>query len=75
VSDRKRGTVRWYDRKSGFGYIATDNPGEREVYLHVNELRRAGIKFAEVGDVLSFAIGDSTRRDRRNMAVDISVAV
>ena len=40
------GTVKWFNATKGFGFIAPAN-GNRDVFVHVSALERAGIRHSE----------------------------
>ncbi len=52
LTQRQRGTVRWYDRRKGFGFITASDGSEvfvhRRALGHLRSLRR--------GDVLAFRV-------------------
>jgi CspA family cold shock protein len=50
------GTVKFFDTDKGFGFIKPDDGGN-DVFIHVSELQRSGIKFVMEGDRLSYEMG------------------
>jgi len=47
-----RGTVKWYDASRGFGFIRQDGGGD--VFLHVSELRKAGLETVDPDQPIEF---------------------
>jgi cold shock protein len=50
---RARGTVKFFDKDKGFGFITIDDGG-RDVFVHVNHVQKAGLPYLEQGMVVSF---------------------
>jgi len=48
-----RGTVRWFDRASGYGYVAPDDGG-KDIYLHRVSIARDLRLTLAAGDRLEF---------------------
>ena len=57
---RQRGTVKFFDKERGFGFIAPEGGG-RDVFVHVSTVQRAGVPHLEEGMALSYATEDDTR--------------
>ena len=57
---RQRGTVKFFDKERGFGFIAPESGG-RDVFVHVSTVQRAGVPHLEEGMALSYATEDDTR--------------
>jgi cold shock protein len=53
ADDTIGGRLKWYDPAKGYGFI-TPTTGERDVFLHVKELRRSGIVALNDGAALQF---------------------
>ncbi len=49
------GSVRWFDRKRGFGFITPDM-GPRDVFVHVTSLRQSAIDALDEGDRVQFEL-------------------
>ncbi|MEC9199008.1 MAG: cold-shock protein [Pseudomonadota bacterium] len=65
------GTVKWFNATKGFGFIQPDE-GNKDVFLHISAVERAGLRSIEEGQKISFEI--ETRRDGRESATDIALA-
>jgi cold shock protein len=57
---RQLGTVKFFDKDRGFGFIAPTGGG-RDVFVHVSSVQRAGVPHLEEGMELSYATEDDTR--------------
>lgn len=55
------GTVKFYNDQKGFGFIQPDS-GEKDVFVHVTALERAGISGLREGQKVKY----DTRADPRN---------
>jgi CspA family cold shock protein len=64
------GTVKWFNATKGFGFIQPDE-GNKDVFLHISAVERAGLRSIEEGQKISFEI--ETRRDGRESATDIAL--
>jgi cold shock protein len=67
------GKLKMWNADRGFGFIAVDAGGP-DMFLHVSELRAAGIDpdKIRVGDRLSFEIGNT--RDGKTKAINVRMA-
>ena len=65
------GTVKWFNATKGFGFIAPAN-GNRDVFVHVSALERAGIRQLDDGQAVTFDI--ETGRDGRESAMNLALA-
>mmetsp|Transcript_22361 Transcript_22361/g.32475 ORF Transcript_22361/g.32475 Transcript_22361/m.32475 type:complete len:119 (-) Transcript_22361:343-699(-) len=62
------GRVKWFDTGKGFGFIERDN-GEGDLFVHQSNINRAGFRFLDEGESVSFEI---MQQDRGPQAVDVS---
>jgi cold shock protein len=53
--DMATGSVKWFNRKKGFGFIAPDI-GAKDVFVHVSALRQSGMEFLDEGQRLEFEL-------------------
>lgn len=49
------GSVRWFDRKRGFGFISPDM-GPRDVFVHASSLRESRIEALFEGERVQFEL-------------------
>ena len=50
----KQGKLKWYNHVKGYGFIARDE-GQKDIFVHVSEFRKAGIKKIVEGKGAAFA--------------------
>ena len=55
------GTVKWFDPKKGYGFIAPED-GSKDVFVHISALSEAGIQNLEDGQKISFEIETNNGR-------------
>ena len=70
MSEQKNGTIKWFNQKKGYGFIATDVEGEKDVFVHNSAAREAGLHLNE-GDKITFEIEDG---DKGPSAVNLKKA-
>ncbi|MEX6723423.1 cold-shock protein [Parapedomonas caeni] len=49
------GTVKWFNRKKGFGFIRPDI-GAKDVFVHVSAVQRAGLAALDEGQRVEFEL-------------------
>ena len=62
-----KGTVKFYDDRKGFGFIAPDD-GSKDVFVHATALERAGMRGLAQGQKVAF----ETRADARSGKIAVS---
>ena len=54
----RTGTVKWYNGKKCYGFVAPDTPNDagnkEDVFVHSSSLQTAGIRFLNEGDKIKF---------------------
>ena len=49
------GKIKWFNAKKGYGFIEPEN-GEKDVFLHITALEKAGIKFINENQKISYEV-------------------
>ena len=70
MSDRKTGTVKWFDTKKGYGFIELE--GNKDVFVHFSEITEEGYKSLRDGQAVEFDIekDDSGERAKNVVKLD-----
>jgi CspA family cold shock protein len=55
MSDRVKGTVKWFNDQKGFGFIAPEG-GSKDVFVHHSAIVSAGFRSLSEGDRVEFSI-------------------
>ena len=63
------GTVKFFNRATGFGFIEPDEGG-KDIFVHASALEAAGIHALNEGDRVSFVLEDD-RRGRGKQAAQL----
>jgi len=64
------GTVKWFNSKKGFGFIATQDG--RDVFVHYSDISSDGYKALEEGDSVSFEIVEGEKGPRAENVIVVS---
>lgn len=67
MSARILGTVKWFSRVKGYGFISPDG-GEKDVFVHYSAISGDGYRNLEEGQRVEFVIEDSPKGPQ---AVDV----
>jgi CspA family cold shock protein len=57
---RKSGTVKWFSRVKGYGFIAPDDGG-KEIFVHFSGIEGEGYRNLEEGQKVSFVVEDTPK--------------
>lgn len=55
MSDRKTGTVKWFNDAKGFGFISPED-GSADVFVHFRAIQGNGFKSLQEGQKVSFEV-------------------
>jgi superfamily II DNA/RNA helicase len=62
TSDRPSGTIKWFDAKKGFGFIA--RAGQRDVFVHFSAIEGDGYRRLEEGQEVEFDLAPGRKGDQ-----------
>lgn len=60
MSKRLTGTVKWFSRVKGYGFISPDG-GEKDIFVHYSAIQGEGYRNLEEGQRVSFAVEDTPK--------------
>ena len=60
MSNVKEGTVKWFNDKKGFGFIAPKD-GDKDLFVHMNEIQMDGYKTLRDGQEVDYEEGSSDK--------------
>ena len=56
MSDRVKGTIKWFNGQKGYGFITRDD-GEKDVFVHYSAIEgQGGFRNLDEGDRVEFSI-------------------
>ena len=63
------GTVKWFNKRKGFGFIEPETENEKDVFVHISAVKTAGMYDLNEGDKLSFELetGDNGKVSAVNL--------
>mgnify|MGYP006147040773 CR=1 FL=1 len=62
MSDRKTGTVKWFDTKKGYGFIELE--GNKDVFVHFSAITEEGYKSLRDGQAVEFDVENEDGKDK-----------
>ena len=67
MSEKKRGTVKWFNDSKGFGFI--EREGGTDVFVHYSSIRGEGFKTLQEGQKVEFTVGQGQKGPQ---AIDVT---
>jgi cold shock protein len=49
-----RGTVKWFNSQKGYGFIAPQDGGGKDVFVHISAVEKAGLSFLNEGQIVEY---------------------
>ena len=68
MAEREMGTVKWFNRDKGYGFIARDSGGD--VFMHYSDISDTGYRNLEENDRVEFTVEQGDKGPR---AKDVTV--
>lgn len=59
-SDRKQGTVKWFSRVKGYGFIAPEDEG-KEIFVHFSGIEGEGYRNLEEGQRVTYVVEETAK--------------
>ena len=59
MSDKKEGTVKWFNNSKGYGFIQVE--GEKDYFVHMNEILMEGLKTLAENQKVEFEVGEGPK--------------
>ena len=66
--EKETGTVKWFNERKGYGFIARESGGD--VFVHYNEIKAEGFRSLNEGDRVEFVV---TQGQKGPAAADVCV--
>ncbi|MDP9196875.1 MAG: cold shock domain-containing protein [Pseudomonadota bacterium] len=66
------GTIKWFKPDKGFGFAATDDDSRRDVFIHKNVLRRAGLMTLEPGQRVQMRVQEAAKGREATWIIPLS---
>ena len=60
MTDKKRGTVKWFNDAKGFGFISPDEGGD-DVFVHFSVIEAEGFKTVKEGQAVEFEVTEGPK--------------
>jgi CspA family cold shock protein len=59
MSEKKQGTVKWFNNSKGYGFIECD--GQKDLFVHMNEIQMEGFKTLSENQKVEFEVGEGKK--------------
>ena len=69
MPDKLKGTVKWFDRRKGYGFVSTEND-ERDIFVHYTSIQRQGYRFLKEDQEIEFELCE---RDKGPYAANVII--
>ena len=62
MSDKKTGTVKWFDSKKGYGFIQLE--GNDDIFVHFSDIVEEGYKSLKDGEKVEFEVSKDDQGEK-----------
>jgi CspA family cold shock protein len=69
MSERLRGTVKWFNAVEGYGFIGRD--GGEDVFVHFSSLQMEGFRKLEAGQLVEFNVEAGPKGEQASNVVPL----
>lgn len=69
MSERLRGTVKWFNAVKGYGFIGRD--GGEDVFVHFSSLQMEGFRKLEAGQLVEFNVEAGPKGEQASNVVPL----
>ncbi|MCH7612393.1 MAG: cold-shock protein [Candidatus Marinimicrobia bacterium] len=59
MTEKKQGTVKWFNNSKGFGFIECE--GQNDLFVHMSEIQMEGFKTLSENQKVEFEIGEGKK--------------
>jgi CspA family cold shock protein len=73
MGNRVTGTVKWFSRVKGYGFISPDS-GEKDVFVHYSAIQGEGYRNLEEGQRVEFVIEDTPKGPQAAEVISLNPA-
>lgn len=70
MTERTRGTVKWFNNEKGYGFIQQDSGPD--LFVHYSEIQGSGYKSLNEGDMVEFEITEGRKGKQASAVVVVS---
>ncbi len=73
MSDRIKGTVKWFNAAKGYGFIGRE--GGEDVFVHYSAIQTDGYRRLEKGQEVEFSIEEGAKGQQAALVVPLEIKV
>lgn len=59
MSQAYTGTVKFFNEDKGFGFIVPDHPNQKDVFVHVTQVKKSGLNSLKEGDRVEYTLEEN----------------